>query len=80
MKAEKSVAIFYTLLGIALGVVSNYLANIYLAILIPLIAYALTLPALLKFTWHKKKKFIPNSLVSFLLWWFVVWILLINIR
>jgi uncharacterized membrane protein YfcA len=80
MKAEKTVAVLYTFLGIVLGVVSSYLPDIYLALIIPFVLYAATLPALLKLVWYKKKKLIPNSLVSFLLWWFLVWILIINIR
>jgi len=78
MKAEKTVVLVYTLAGIALGVVSNYVGNIYLALIIPFAVYAVTLPALMKLV-QKKKKLATTSFVSFILWWIVAWILLINI-
>lgn len=79
MKAEKSVTLVYTFVGIVSGIASSYFESIYLSLLLPLVFYAATLPLFLKFIKQKRKKFLTSSMVSFLLWWFVIWILLINI-
>jgi len=79
MKAEKAVVLAYTFIGISLGAISSYIGNLYLALIIPFAVYAVTLPVLMKLVTQKKKKFLTSSFVSFVLWWLVVWILLINI-
>jgi len=79
MKAEKSVVLVYTFLGVVLGAASSYLQNIYLAFAVPFVVYAATLPAFWKLVRQKRKKLLTSSFVSFVLWWLVVWILLVNI-
>jgi len=84
MKIDQILVGAYFVLGILFGYVSNYfnktLSNLTLALLVPIIIFAVTQPILLIFIKQKKKTWvISNSLVTFIFVWLMVWILLHNI-
>jgi len=82
MKAEQIITASYVGVGIIFAYLSNYLlqtTNIFLAVLIPFVFYAITVGPLFKIgKLHKRKMLISNSLVTFLCVWIVVWIIFYN--
>lgn len=84
MKIDQLFAIGYLLLGMFLGMLSNYFTkitgNLVFALIIPILVYIVSLIPLLKFVKSKKRKWIiNNSFATFILIWLVVWILLNSI-
>lgn len=82
MKIEQKIVLIYTLLAISSSFATHHffgIGDIFLAISLPLIVYAISL--LLIFFWHKTKKILIfyNSFVTFFLIWVVLWILLYNL-
>jgi hypothetical protein len=83
MKAEQVITVVYVSLGIVFGFLSNYvmrtLSSIILAILIPIIFYAVSVGPLFKLgKLHKKKTLVSNSIITFFIVWIVTWIILFN--
>jgi len=82
MKVEKIIAFCYLVLGIAMGMVSNYFtkSSSIIAFLIPFGIYVVSLFFLFRFVKNKKKTWIfYNSFITFALIWLVVWILVFNL-
>jgi hypothetical protein len=81
MKLEKNIVIIYTFLGLIAGILSNYINPFEFAILVSVVIYLIPTIFLIKRVKSKRIKWlISNSLVTFLLVWFVVWIFLNNIK
>jgi hypothetical protein len=83
MKAEQLITSVYVALGILFAFVSNYitksLSNVIIAILIPIIFYAVTVGPLFKLgKLHKRKMLVSSSIVTFFCVWIVAWIILFN--
>jgi hypothetical protein len=83
MKAEQVVTSVYVVLGIIFAYVSSYFtksfSNIFFAISIPFLFYALSIGPLFKIgKLHKRKMLISNSLVTFFFVWLVAWIIFFN--
>lgn len=83
MKAEQIITIVYVTLGIVFGLVSNYVlrtfSSIILAILIPIIFYAVSVGPLFKLgKLQKRKMLVSNSIITFFIVWIVAWIILFN--
>jgi hypothetical protein len=84
MKVEQFITLGYLILGISLGILSNHLIkngyNLSFALIFPLIAYFISLFPLFKVVKQKKKTWLfYNSFVTFILIWFLTWILLYNL-
>ena len=84
MKIDQIIVAVYVLLGIALGMVSNYFnksfGSLLLAFAAPIAVYLAAVFPLLKAVKQKKKKWlIQNSLLAFFLIWIVSWIVLHNL-
>jgi hypothetical protein len=84
MKIDQIIVSIYVLLGILLGLASNYfnknLGGLLLAFVVPLAIYLATLFPLLKLVKQKQKKWlIQNSLIAFFLIWIIVWIIAHNV-
>lgn len=74
------IIIAFSSLGIFAGIVSNYLSDLTLSLLVPSIVYFLSVIAMIKFVKGKRKRWmIYNSFVTFILVWIVVWIFLFNL-
>lgn len=83
MKAEQVITSVYVALGIVFGLVSNYVlktfSSVILAVLIPIIFYAVTVGPLFKLgKLHKRKMLVSNSIITFFIVWIVIWIILFN--
>ncbi len=75
MNLDQKIAIIYSLLGVTAGFISNFFIG-----WVPLILYLISIPLLIKL--ERKKKFLwlfYNSFFTFVLVWFIVWILLFNL-
>jgi len=80
MKIEKILVLAFTFLGLFTGIVSNYISEASISILVALAIYCLSVFSMTKFVKEKKKKkLILNSFVTFILVWLVVWIFLFNL-
>ena len=76
MKIERVVILIFTVLGTLAGTVSSYLDLIF-AVLISLAIWFVPSAFMLRFFPGKKRKwFIQNSIITFVLIWLMVWILL----
>lgn len=82
MKAEQIITSVYVAFGIIFGFISNYVTknlNVYIAIVIPLIFYAVTVGPLFRLgKLHKRKMLVSNSIITFFCVWIVAWIILFN--
>jgi len=81
-KTDQKLASAYLALGAACGLLSNSLTNIMLpyALILPLVIYAATTFALLRFArGQKRMPMITTSFLTFVLVWAVVWVVLFNI-
>ena len=83
MKAEQSLAAIYLVLGAATGFASNYLmknfGSFLLAMILPLAVYAVSLIPLFRTVKLKKRNWlIQNSLITFFLVWFIIWVFIYN--
>lgn len=80
MNLEQKLIGVYTLLGVALGIVSNYFSGLVYQLSIPLIVYMISFLILVRYEKSKKPKWLfYNSFLTFLLIWMTVWILLLNL-
>jgi hypothetical protein len=84
MKIDKIIAFSYLLLGIAMGLVSNYFNenNLYFPVdfVLPFGIYLVSLFFLFRFAKNKKKTWLfYNSFITFVFIWIVVWILVYNL-
>lgn len=80
MNLDKKLIGIYTLLGVVLGVVSNYFSSLIYQLAIPLAVYLISFFILIRYEKSKKPKWLfYNSFLTFLLVWFMVWILLYNL-
>jgi len=83
MKLEQKIVLIYLVIGMVMGVLSNYLfasMGLLVAIITPFVVYAVTIAALLNIVKERKvKTVVLNSFVTFILFWLVVWIFLFNI-
>jgi len=77
MKTERIVILVFTALGVVAGIISSYL-DLLFAIVVSLAMMIVPIAIMLRFFPGKKEKqwFIQNSIITFILIWFVVWILL----
>ncbi|HKZ45485.1 MAG TPA: hypothetical protein VJ343_02155 [archaeon] len=74
MKIERLVILMFTILGALAGFISSYLELLF-AITVSLIMLLVPISAMLKFfTGKKRKLFIQDSIIAFLLFWIVMWI------
>lgn len=81
MKIEKAITIIYSFLGLFAGFLSNYIGVVMVALLVPSLLYSISLFFLVRRIRSKRIKWlISNSLITFLLVWFVVWIFLNNLK
>jgi len=83
MKVDQVIVFTYFILGIVLGEVSNYfnkvLGSLLLAFIVPFALYIFsTFPLFTLFKQKKKKWLIQNSFITFILVWFIVWIIAHN--
>jgi hypothetical protein len=83
MKIDQVLALIYLATGIVFGYISNYfnkvLGNLVLAFVIPIIFYLVSIVPLFRIVKNKKKNWlISNSLITFFIIWFIVWIIANN--
>jgi len=77
MKIERVVIIVFSILGAIAGIVSNYLTDLIFSVPVSAIVYFIPYLAMSKlFKGKKRKWFIQNSVITFILVWLVVWIFL----
>ncbi len=84
MKVDQVIVSIYVLLGILLGLASNYfnknLGGLLLAFVVPIASYLITVFPLIRFVKQKQRKWlIQNSLIAFFLIWIIVWIIAHNV-
>ena len=83
MKAEQKIVFAYTVLGILLGAVANYLlktnVDLILVIALPLVVYFVSLLPLMALVKEKKSWLFYNSFITFILVWLTAWVLLYNL-
>ena len=83
MKLEQKLVLIYLVIGIVMGVLSNYLyKNMGLAVgvITPFVDYAISIAAFLNIVKERKvKSVVINSFVTFILFWLVIWIFLFNV-
>lgn len=76
MKIERIVIASFSTLGILVGIVSSYL-DAFIAVPLAIFVYIMSIIPSFKFFVGKKRRwFIQNSLITFILMWLMVWILL----
>ena len=79
MKLVRILTSIYIGLGIIAGFISNLFPNRYVAILYAFLIYMVSYVILIKAVSYKKRSWLlSNSLITFILVWFVVWIFLFN--
>ena len=83
MRADQVIVAAYLVLGIVIGMVSNYfnkvLGSLLLAFIIPIVVYLISAFPLFKLVKQKKKNWlVKNSLITFLLVWIIIWIVAHN--
>lgn len=79
MKIEKLSASLYSVLGILSGFISDYFSFSFVPLILPLIIFVGSMYFILKkFKPNKRKKFVAENFLTFVLFWVVVWILLFN--
>jgi len=83
LKAEQKIVFAYTVLGILLGAVANYLlktnVDLILVIALPLVVYFVSLLPLMALVKEKKSWLFYNSFITFILVWLTAWVLLYNL-
>ena len=82
IKLDQKIVAIYTVIGLAAGIISNYLTgnSVILAMILPLILYFITLIPLVKKTGEKRRKrIVLNSFLTLFLMWATVWIFLYNL-
>lgn len=75
MKEDQIIVIAFSALGIVAAIISNYSGGI-LSFVIPSIIYIASCSLLIKLVKSKITNLIVSSLVTFVLFWLIVWILL----
>jgi len=83
LKVEQKIVFAYTMLGVLLGFVTNYLLKINtslsIALGLPPVVYFASLLPLTSLVKQKKSPLFFNSFVTFILVWLTVWILFYNL-
>lgn len=80
MNTEKISTLIYIALGALSGFISNAFNVFIVPVAIPAAIFAFSIYFLLKrFNPNKKRKFIIENLVTFILIWLLVWIFLFNV-
>jgi hypothetical protein len=82
VKREQGMAVLYSALGIAAGMISHFFAggDVLLALTAPLAVYIVVTIPLVRILNEKRKGLIfSNTFMTFLLMWATVWILLFNL-
>lgn len=78
---EQKLTTLFFMLGLAAGIISNYVSNIFITIGIGAAIYVVTFAVLANKVKSKKLKWlIANTLGTFILVWLVVWIFIFNLR
>lgn len=80
MNAERMLTLMYFVLGLAMGILSNYLDTL-LSLGIGIFLYVVSFFAAKTFIGEGKKLswYILNTLVTFVLVWLITWIFLFNL-
>lgn len=80
MNAERMLTVIYFVLGITMGILSNYLSTM-LSVGIGVVLYIISFFAVKQFVAEKKKFswYVLNTLLTFVLVWLVTWIFLFNL-
>ena len=79
MKPEQRVGIIFSVFGVAMGLLSNFIGVLLLAFVIPIAGYVGMVFAISKMDKTKNLKWIlTKSVMSFVLLWMVVWIFVYN--
>lgn len=79
MKVEQNIGIIFAIVGIAMGLFSNFIGIIFLAFIIPIAAYVGSIFASSKMFKEKKIKWIVmHSIGTFVLVWMITWIFVFN--
>jgi len=83
MKIDQKINLAYFILGIALGLLTNFLFNLIepaFALILSLVLYGVSLPILFVLVKEKKKSWLfYNSFITFFLTWVVVWVVMYNL-
>lgn len=83
MKVEQKIVFAYTILGILLGFMTNYLlkmnVDLILALVLPFAVYFASLLPLMTLAKEKKSLLFYNSFITFILVWLTAWVLFYNI-
>ena len=83
MKVEQKIVFAYTILGILLGFLTNYLfksgVDLTIATAIPFVVYFVSLLPLITLVKEKKSWLFYNSFITFILVWLTVWVLFYNL-
>ena len=76
----KKLNLIFSILGVAAGIISFYIANLYLIFLVVLVIYFVSFFVIkLLGMVQKVKQFIIETLLPFFGFWLLIWILLFNI-
>lgn len=80
MNAERMLTLIYFALGIAMGILSNYLSTM-LSVGIGAVLYIVSFFVVKQFVGGEKKFswYVLNTLLTFVLVWLVTWIFLFNL-
>jgi len=83
LKVEQKIVFAYTILGILLGFLTNYLfksgVDLTIATAIPFVVYFVSLLPLITLVKEKKSWLFYNSFITFILVWLTVWVLFYNL-
>lgn len=83
MRIEQKIVFVYMILGIFLGLVTNYLLktgiDLIIAMSLPFLVYLSSLFPLISLVKQKKSLLLLNSFITFILVWPTVWILLYSL-
>ncbi len=79
MKPEQKVGIIFSVFGAAMGIFSTLIGMLALAFIVPIAGYVAMLFAISRLEKTKKMKWVvANSVMSFVMVWFIVWIFAFN--
>lgn len=83
MRIEQKIVFAYTVLGVLLGFMTNYLLNagvgLSIALSLPFVIYFVSLIPLITLVKEKKSWLFYNSFITFILVWLTVWVLFYNL-
>jgi hypothetical protein len=78
MNEEQKTTAIFAVLGFASGFFSTYIHDLWVALVVPSIAYLAVVALCVRAVRRKRRSYLTNSFVSFFLVWLVVWIFLFN--